>query len=329
MGTLCAWILAQAGQETVLWCRHNQHAAELAQSRVNGRHLPAVRLPASVEVTGQDAAISQAGLIFLAVPSQYIRSVLTRLAMHIPPSVPVISLAKGIENDTLLRPTEICTNLLGPRVLAVISGPSIADEVARGLPATVVVASGDEELSRKVQDLMSCAFLRVYRNADVIGVELAGASKNIIAIAAGILDGLAMGVNAKASLVTRGLAEITRLGMALGATPETFSGLAGLGDLVTTCFSPSSRNRSFGQWIGAGLSPEQAQTKISGVVEGLPTTRSVVALARRHKVEMPISETLYTVLFEGCSPRTGISTLMSRQPKAEHHLRPSADPAPS
>jgi glycerol-3-phosphate dehydrogenase (NAD(P)+) len=321
MGTLCAWILAQAGRETVLWCRQSQHAAELAQARINVRHLPTVRLPESVEVTGQDAAISQGELIFLAVPSQHLRWVLTRLARHIPASVPVISLAKGIENDTLLRPTEICANLLGPRLLGVISGPSIADEVARGLPATVVAASSDDGLSRRMQELMSCPFLRVYRNADVVGVELAGASKNIIAIAAGILDGLAMGVNAKASLVTRGLAEITRLGMALGAQAETFSGLAGLGDLVTTCFSLSSRNRSFGQRIGAGLSPEQAQAEISGVVEGLPTTRSVVALARRYKVEMPISETLYTVLFEGCNPREGISTLMSRQPKAEHHQR--------
>ncbi len=327
MGTLCAWILAQSGRETLLWCRHSQHAADLAQSRVNIRHLPTVKLPASVEVTGQDAAISQADLVFLAVPSQHIRSVLTRLATHIQASAPVISLAKGIENDTLLRPTEICASILGPRLLAVISGPSIADEVAQGLPATVVAASSDEELSRRVQDLLSCSFLRVYRNADVIGVEIAGASKNIIAIAAGILDGLAAGVNAKASLVTRGLAEITRLGVALGASPETFSGLAGLGDLVTTCFSPSSRNRSFGQRIGAGLSPQRAQAEISGVVEGLPTTRSVVALARRYNVEMPISETLYTVLFENCSPREGISTLMSRRPKAEHHHQPGANPA--
>ncbi len=319
MGTLCAWILAQSGREIVLWCRQSHYAADLGQSRVNIRHLPMVRLPASVEVTGEDSVIAQADLIFLAVPTQHIRSVLTRLANHIPASTPVISLAKGIENETLLRPSEICTAVLGPHLMAVISGPSIADEVARGMPATVVAASSDEALSRRVQHLMGTSFLRIYRNSDVIGVELAGASKNIVAIAAGILDGLGAGVNAKASLVTRGLAEITRLGVALGAQPETFSGLAGLGDLVTTCFSPTSRNRSFGQQVGAGLSPQQAQAKIAGVVEGMPTTRGVVALARRHQVEMPISETLYTVLFEGCSPREGISTLMSRRPKAEHY----------
>jgi glycerol-3-phosphate dehydrogenase (NAD(P)+) len=217
----------------------------------------------------------------------------------------------------MLRPTQIIEELLGTRPLAAVSGPSIASEIARGLPATIVAASSDQALTKQVQNLFTTGYLRVYANTDLAGVELAGAMKNVIAVAAGILDGIKAGTNAKASLLTRGLVEITRLGLVMGARAETFSGLAGLGDLVTTCFAPEGRNRGFGQLIGRGLTPTEAAAKVAGVVEGMPTTRSMVELSERHNVEMPISRCLYAVLFEGKSPQEAINDLMSRQPKQE------------
>ena len=267
------------------------------------------------------AALAGATLIMCAVPTQFIHTVFENLRAHIPAGVPVVSVAKGIEIDTLRRPSEIIVHAVGERTVAALSGPNIAGELARKLPATMVVAAEkapgvpDEALALQVQELFTTHYLRVYRNDDLLGVELAGALKNVVAIAAGILDGMRAGHNAKAALLTRGLVEITRLGITLGAQADTFAGLAGLGDLVTTCFSPEGRNHRFGERIGCGESVDKVLDSIVGVVEGMPTCKSVVALAAKWGVEMPISAGLHAVLFEGRNPRSQLADLMSREPK--------------
>ncbi|HUT61378.1 MAG TPA: NAD(P)H-dependent glycerol-3-phosphate dehydrogenase [Phycisphaerae bacterium] len=323
MGTLCAILLAENGVSVRLWSAFAEAADELARTRVNRRFLPGHRLPESVEVTGRDElALEGAGLIVSAVPAQFARAVWQRLRAHCPAGVPVCSVTKGIENKTLLRPTEVIADALGagggaPRPMAALSGPSIAPEVADRHPATVTVACGQTALARRVQELLSGPCFRVYTNTDVVGVEVAGATKNVVAIAAGILDGLSAGYNAKAALLTRGLVEITRLGSAMGARAETFAGLAGMGDLVTTCFCPIGRNRSLGEAIGGGRTLRQALEATESVVEGVATTESVVELAARHGVEMPITQAVHSVLFEGVRPADAIADLMARPLKAE------------
>jgi glycerol-3-phosphate dehydrogenase (NAD(P)+) len=248
------------------------------------------------------------------------RHVWERVRVYLPEKTPVVSVAKGIENGSLLRPTQIISDTLGQRVgpLAALSGPNIASELARYLPATAVVASLDAEFAKRVQAIFSTQWFRVYTNPDLIGTELAGATKNVIAIAAGILDGLAAGGNAKAALVTRGLVEITRLGVAMGALEPTFQGLAGQGDLITTCFSPSSRNRTVGQQIGRGQKLDDVLGGMSSVAEGVATTRSVRELSRRFGVEMPISDSVYAVLFENKDVLSALSDLMMREKKPEN-----------
>jgi len=323
MGTICAVMLAEGGCEVRLWSAFPEAAARLAETRENATFLPGVRLPDSVAVTGDDAeALAGAAWCISAVPTQFMRGVWSRLAPCCPKDLPVCSVAKGIENGTLLRPTQILRDVLdgspdAGRDVAALSGPSIAPEVARRLPATVAVAATKADFARQVQATISRPYFRVYTNEDMLGVEIAGASKNVIAIAAGILDGLAAGDNAKAALVTRGLAEITRLGLAMGARAETFSGLAGVGDLVTTCISPVGRNRSFGEAVGSGQGIDRALSGIGGVVEGIATTESIVQLCERLGVEMPITRAVHSILFAGAGPRDAIAELMSRPLKAE------------
>ena len=313
-GTLFGAIAANNGHSAILWGRRAEHIAVLSRDGDNKRYLPGFPIPPQLQLTADDsAAFIGCKFILCAVPTQFIRETLKRLAAHVPAGIPVISLAKGIENSTLLRPTEIIEQVWGPRPTVAIAGPAIAGEIASGLPASIVAATTDAVLAQRTQDILSAANLRIYTNDDVIGVELAGATKNIIAVAAGILDGIHAGINAKASLLTRGLVEISRLGAAMGAKPLTFSGLAGLGDLATTCFSPGSRNRSFGQFIGQGFSRTEAIEKLSGIAEGVATTQSVVELARKHHVDMPITRCLHAVLFEGKKPAEGIAELMSRR----------------
>jgi len=323
MGTICAIMLAENGHAARLWSVFPKTVAALSAERENRRFLPGRRLPDAVEVTGDPRrALDQATLAIQAVPTQYIRSWWSRLG-HVGTDLPICSAAKGIETSTLLRPSQVVCQVLADapdslRQIAVLSGPSIAPEVARCLPATVTVASSDPVFAARVQAAITRPYFRVYTHDDVVGVELAGATKNIIAIAAGILDGLKAGDNAKAALITRGLAEITRLGVALGARAETFAGLAGLGDLVTTCISPVGRNRSLGEAVGRGESCRQVLERMAPVVvEGVPTTASVVELARREGVEMPITQAVHQVLFAGRSPADAIAELMSRPLKAE------------
>ena len=323
MATVCSILLTQGGHRVTMWGAFEESIEQLLQDREQRRLLPGVKVPASVRLTANDAdCFCDATLILSAVPTQFMRSAWKRLSRHVPPKAPIVSVAKGIETGTLLRPTQIIKETLtGPivsdRSLAALSGPNIAGELARYLPATAVVASEDEELASRVQATMSTQWFRVYTNPDVIGVELAGATKNIVAIAAGIIDGLGAGNNAKAALVTRGLVEITRLGVAMGARPETFIGLAGLGDLITTCVSPEGRNRTVGERVGKGQKLEEILGSMDSVAEGVPTTRAVMELARRHRVEMPITEAVHAVLFEGKDVLNAISELMTRDPKPE------------
>ena len=299
--------------------------AQMARTRTS-RHLPQHRLPESIVLTSQgEQALARPSLIVSAVPTQFVRPIWQQLAPYTPASVPIISLAKGIETGTLLRPTQIIARSLHPsevdppaRPLAALSGPSVADELARRLPATVCVAANEPQLAVQVQRTFTTGWFRVYTNDDLVGVELAGATKNVIALAAGILDGLAAGINAKSALLARGLAEIARLGVAMGGQDQTFYGLAGVGDLATTCFSPTGRNRTCGEHLGKGKTLKQALAAMDGVVEGVPTTRAVVKLAQQYAVQMPITFAVYGVLFEDLDPVEAINRLMRRQLKAEH-----------
>lgn len=324
MGTVCSILLDQGGHAVTMWGAFERTIERLMQSREQHRLLPGAKIPAPVRLTANDAeAFDGTTMILSAIPTQYMRSVWTRLKPHVPPGVPVVSVAKGIENETLLRPTQVIADVLGHAVgkkrneLAVLSGPNIAAEIARYLPATAVVASEDDAFAMRVQAALSTQWFRVYTNTDLIGVELAGATKNIIAIAAGILDGLGAGNNAKSALVTRGLVEITRLAVAMGAQASTFTGLAGLGDLITTCVSPEGRNRTVGEQIGKGKKLDQVLADLNSVAEGVPTTKSVRGLAKRFNVEMPITEEVYAVLFENKDVIAALSDLMTREPKPE------------
>jgi glycerol-3-phosphate dehydrogenase (NAD(P)+) len=305
--------------EIKMWGYDRRQLKEIEEACENKKFLPGYKIPASVAFEPDDKLIMKGvDLIVSAVPCQFMRSVWGRLKDYTPRDVPILSVAKGIENNTLLRPTQILADVLGSEIkCAVLSGPTIADELARKLPATACAACDNEELAKNVQYTFNVPWLRIYTNTDVVGVELAGALKNIIAIAAGIIDGVKLGDNAKAALLTRGLAEITRLGVACGAKPQTFAGLTGLGDLVTTCISPRGRNRSFGERVGKGQTVEEAQKATESVIEGISTCESVIALAGRYNVEMPITQAVYEVLFENKPVHTAISGLMTRQLKSE------------
>ena len=319
MATVCAILLVRNGHRVTMWGAFEESIDRLRQDREQRRLLPGVKVPDTVRLTANDDdCFAGATLVLSAVPTQYVRGVWKRLQRHVPAGLAVVSVAKGIENDTLRCPTQIVRDVLGDRrAIAALSGPNIAGEIARYLPATAVAACPDESLARVVQRAFSTQWFRIYTNDDMVGVELAGATKNVIAIAAGILDGLAAGNNAKAALVTRGLVEITRLGVAMGAKAETFSGLAGLGDLITTCVSPEGRNRTVGEQIGKGRTLAEVLGRMDSVAEGVPTTKSVVQLARRHRVEMPITEAVHQILFEGKDAIAALTELMTRDPKAE------------
>lgn len=318
MGTLTALLLASRGIRVTLWGRSPDQVDQLQTDRENKRYLPGHRLPDLVTVTADAApALADPELIVSAVPCQHIRSVWWKLVECGAIRAPIVSVAKGIEVDTLLRPTQILVDAIGEARVAALSGPSIAPEIADGLPATVVVASDDLELATLVQQCLSTRSFRIYTNLDLIGVELGGAVKNVIGIAAGIGDGLEIGANAKAALLTRGLVEITRLGVAIGAHADTFKGLAGIGDLIATCSSPVSRNRTAGEKIGQGLPLNEVVQSSHGVIEGIDSTRSVLELAEQNHVEMPITRAIYSVLFEHRDPRSAIDELMTRQLKAE------------
>jgi glycerol-3-phosphate dehydrogenase (NAD(P)+) len=319
MATACSILLAEhAGQEVAIWARNPDIARELDQKRENARLLPGIPIPPQVQITADiEQALEGAELLVAAIPSQYLRTSLEQLAKHLTRNRPVISVVKGMENETFLRPSQIIEETIGSRAVAALSGPSHAEEIARRLPASVVAASGDISLARQVQEMFSTDRFRVYTNADLIGVELAGALKNIIGIAAGICDGLGYGDNAKAALMTRGIVEISRFGVALGAEPETFSGLAGVGDVITTCISPYGRNRQVGERLGRGETLEQILKTMDAVAEGVSTTRAVHHLAEQKGIDMPITAEVYAVLFENKPAVEATDSLMSRPPREE------------
>ena len=319
MASVCAMLLCEKNLSVKMWGYDTEQLKQIERERENVKFLPGFKLPDSLEFVCDDSKIfADAELLLSAVPCQFTRSVWDRLKKYVPNDMPIVSVTKGIENQTLLRPSEILSSVIGKNITPVtLSGPTIADELARHLPATATVACADEKIAKKVQQTFNTALFRVYRNDDVLGVELCGAVKNVIAIAAGIIDGIKAGDNAKAALLARGLTEIKRLGMAMGANEHTFSGLSGLGDLVTTCISAKGRNRSLGQRIGSGNTLEEALAATDSVVEGVPTCKSVTALAKQYNVEMPITEAVYSILFAGKTVPQALEELMARELKAE------------
>jgi glycerol-3-phosphate dehydrogenase (NAD(P)+) len=300
-----------------LWSAREENGRLLQQRRENVRFLPGVPIPAEVQLTlDLNQATQGADLWVSAIPTVFLRQTLSRAA-PLRGGPPILSLSKGLENETFQRPTEILTHLLGVRQVAVLSGPSHAEEVSRGLPTSLVAASQDYDLARWVQRHFSTERCRVYTNLDPVGVELAGALKNIIGLAAGISDGLGFGDNAKSALMTRGLAEMTRFAVALGADSATFAGLAGMGDLITTCISRHGRNRQVGERIGRGEKPGAVLESMVQVAEGVYTTRSVHERAVRMGIDMPITNEVFQVLYQGKDPRAAVNDLMLRSPKEE------------
>jgi len=321
-GTALAAHLASVGRDVTLWARRPEAADQMRQTRRNPSYLPDVKLPASVRVTSDlETAATSARLWSIAVPSQNLRDVAERLLPWTKDSSIIVSLAKGIENETLMTMSQVLEDVFAAvpeERIGVLHGPSHAEEVAEGQPTTVVAAAPAESIAERIQRVFMTKRLRVYVNTDVLGVEIAGAAKNVLAIAAGISDGVGYGDNAKAALMTRGLAEIRRLGIALGANSKTFAGLAGVGDLIVTCTSPHSRNRSLGEEIGRGASLNDVVDEMDMVAEGVRTTQSLYDLARRHDVEMPITEAVHGILFDGREPREMMTQLMNRSAKREH-----------
>lgn len=319
MATACALLLAErADQQVAIWARSREYADQIQADRENRRLLPGVSLPASISVTSDlEQALDQAEFIVAAVPTQFLRSALEHAKPHLKRTRPVVSVVKGIENATFQRPSEIIQDVLGNRGVVALSGPSHAEEIGRRLPATVVAASGDLGLARQVQRMFNTQRFRVYTNLDLIGVELAGALKNVIAIAAGISDGLGYGDNAKSALMTRGLVEMTRFGLRFGAEAATYSGLAGMGDLITTCVSPYGRNRRVGERLGIGETLPQILGAMEAVAEGVATSRSVFEISEQEGIETPIMAEVYRVLFEGKSPTDATNSLMLRPLRSE------------
>jgi glycerol-3-phosphate dehydrogenase (NAD(P)+) len=319
-GTAFATVLANAGNQVSVWARRESLCAAINAEHENADYLPGLRLPEAITASHDPAAVVDgAEAVFLTVPSQSLRDNLTDWAGVLPNAVPLVSLMKGVELGTTKRMSEVIAELTGagPERIAVVSGPNLAREIAEGQPAASVVACADEGTAARLQKLCHSPAFRPYTNNDVVGCELGGACKNVIALAVGMAVGLGFGDNARASVITRGLAEIARLGTALGADEHTFSGLAGLGDLVATCSSPLSRNRTFGEKLGQGLSVAEIAGATRQVAEGVKSCASISELAHRHDVEMPIAEHVTKVVAGEMTPKDMLFSLVSRSAKSE------------
>jgi len=321
-GTAVAAITA-GNVDTTLWARRAECAAVIATEHENREYLPRVPLPARLAATSSlEEACAGADVVVLGVPSHGLRAVLSEARPFIASDVPIVSLAKGIEQHTLARMTEVASDVLADHDRArigVLTGPNLAREVAGGQPTASVVAVGDEPLAEELQRLFFAPTFRVYTNPDVVGCEMAGALKNVLAIGAGIAAGLSYGDNTRAALMTRGLAELARLGVAMGGDPLTFAGLAGMGDLIATCSSPQSRNRHVGFELGRGRALDDIVTEMKMVAEGVKTTAAVIELAGRYGVEMPLASFVGRVLYEGARPADLVPELMLRKAKPELH----------
>ncbi|HZD16687.1 MAG TPA: NAD(P)H-dependent glycerol-3-phosphate dehydrogenase [Actinomycetota bacterium] len=321
-GTAFAAIPAEKGVKTVIWARRPELAEAITERHRNADYLADLELPPALRATSDvEEAVTGAGVVVMAVPSHAYREVFRTVLPFLAPGVPVVSLTKGIEQDTLQRMTAVMGEEadLDPGRLAVVSGPNLAKEVVLRMPSATVVACADDEQGARLQELFMAPHFRVYRNEDVTGVELGGALKNVIALAAGIADGMGFGDNTRASLITRGLAEMTRLGVKLGGNPLTFAGLAGMGDLVATCISKLSRNRTVGEKLGRGQRLDDIVGEMRMVAEGVKTSRPVLTIAEREGVEMPIAEHVVKVLYEGVPVEDMVRSLMGRAAKPELH----------
>lgn len=320
-GTAIAFVLADNGHDCLLWSRRAEQAAEINEKHTNESYLQGITLPSNLKATSdlQDA-VQHADIIVLAVPTKAIRSLCNDINKFTGESKLLIHVSKGIEPDTLKRISEVIEEEISPdkrKAIVALSGPSHAEEVVLRHPTTITAASFNQEAAGDVQDLFMNQYFRVYTNDDLIGVELGAALKNVIALAAGITDGLGYGDNAKAALITRGLAEITRLGVKMGANPLTFSGLTGLGDLIVTCTSVHSRNWKAGNLLGQGKSLDEVISGMGMVIEGVRTTKAAHQLSMRYDVSMPLTEALYSVLFDNVPPKEAVDQLMSRMKKQE------------
>ena len=319
-GTAVAAIVA-ATQPVTLWARRPAVADAINTDHRNPDYLPGSDLPDTITATTDLAtAVANADILVMGVPSHGYRAVLVEAADAVDPSTQILSLSKGIEQDTLMRMTEVTADVLRRHDtdrIGVLTGPNLATEIVAGQPAATVIAMRDDVVGRRLQEIFMTPAFRVYTNRDVIGSEAAGALKNVMAIAAGMAHGLGFGDNTKATLITRALAELTRLGVTMGGTPATFAGLAGMGDLIATCMSSQSRNHRVGYGLGKGKALDAIISEMSMVAEGVKSTRGVLALAARHSVEMPIAEQVGRVLYEGASPRQAVANLMEREARAE------------
>ena len=319
-GTALALCFARNGNHTMLWGRNSEHLAEMAEARCNERYLPQARFPDTLHLEASlQNAVSASRNILISVPSHAFNALLKQIKPFLRDDARILWATKGLEADTGRLLQDVAREILGEQFpLAVLSGPTFAKEMAKQLPTAISLASTDPEVVEVISDLLHCEkSFRVYSNDDLIGVQLGGAVKNVIAIGAGIADGIGFGANARIALITRGVAEMSRLGAALGAKPETFMGMAGMGDLVLTCTDNQSRNRRFGLALGEGSGVEQAMKDIGQVVEGYRNTKEVYLLAERMGVEMPITEQIYQMLYQGKSPKAAAMDLLGREKKAE------------
>lgn len=318
-GTALAMQLARNGHTTLLWGRNAEQMAQMRDQRCNPRYLPDLAFPPALQVEADlKVLLQRCERLLVVVPSHVFRQSLEAIHTYWNPTLPVAWATKGLEQDSHKLLHQVAQETLGTdRALAVVSGPTFAREIAMGLPAAITVASNQPETAEDYAALLHGANLRVYTSDDIIGVELGGAAKNVLAIAAGIADGLGFGANTRAALITRGLHELMQLGVKLGGKPATFMGLAGMGDLVLTCTDDQSRNRRLGLALGRGGSQEKAMEDIGQVVEGVGTARILVELARSLDIELPICEQVYAVLYEGKSPRDAVQSLLTREQKAE------------
>lgn len=305
---------------TMLWARRQELAEKIAKTHQNSDYLPGINLAPSLQCSSNlEQVVANAAVVMMAVPSNGFRDVTSEVAKYVERNVPIVSLAKGLERESLQRMTQVIGELLPTNPVAVLTGPNLAHEILAGQPAATVVACGDEIVAKQIQKIVTNATMRVYTNEDVIGCEIAGVVKNVIAIAAGIVEGMGFGDNSKATLITRGLAEMSRLGVALGANPKTFMGLAGLGDVVATCASAKSRNSAVGVRLGRGESIQEITQSMSMVAEGVRSSLSVLQLAQRCKIEMPITEQVAAVCEGSISATDALGQLMSRAIKSEFY----------
>jgi glycerol-3-phosphate dehydrogenase (NAD(P)+) len=317
-GTTLAILLSNKGYNVILWSAFEENALYINRHRENLKYLPGVKIPQTLKITSSlGFCIEDAEIVIFAVPSNHLRSVAGLLGRFNIQKKIILSASKGIEENSFKRMSEVLKEVLSLKQISVVSGPNIAMEIARGLPASTVVASENESMARMLQEVLITDRLRVYTSTDVVGVETGGALKNIIAIAAGVCDGLQFGTNAKAALMVRGMLEITRLGMAMGGKKDTFFGLSGMGDLITTCLSPNSRNRTFGETIAKGGNPLEMFSKSIMAIEGVRTAKATVHLALKYNVEMPITEQVYQIVFNKKDPTSAVDALMTRLAKTE------------